>query len=45
MKRPIVFMGGINGSGKTTVLSSIIANNKEIGFIKGSEFFMKWLGS
>lgn len=37
-------MGGINGSGKTTVLSSIIANNKEIGFIKGSEFFMKWLG-
>ncbi|MEK6839911.1 MAG: AAA family ATPase [Nanoarchaeota archaeon] len=45
MKRPkFVFAGGINGSGKTTVLNLVVTNNKEISLIKGSEFFMKWLG-
>lgn len=37
-------MGGINGSGKTTVLNIATAKNKEVGIVKGSAVFMRWLG-
>ncbi|MEK7113216.1 MAG: AAA family ATPase [Patescibacteria group bacterium] len=45
MKRPkFIFVGGINGSGKTTILNLVAASNKEVSVIKGSKIFMKWLG-
>jgi len=45
MKRPkFVFVGGINGSGKTTILNIVAAKNKGIDIVKGSAVFMKWLG-
>lgn len=43
MKRPyFVFVGGINSSGKSTILKKNV--NKEIVYISGSSYFMKWLG-
>lgn len=45
MRRPkFIFVGGINGSGKTAVLNIVAAKNKEIDSIRGSTVFMKWLG-
>lgn len=43
MKRPhFIFVGGINSSGKSTILKKIA--DKEIVYISGSSYFMKWLG-
>ena len=45
MQRPkFFFVGGVNGSGKTTVLHLISEKKPEFHVIKGSEYFMKWLG-
>src|SRR3989344_4953748 len=44
IKRPtFVFVGGINGVGKTTISRLASSQDNIIGFIKGSVFFMKWL--
>lgn len=38
------FIGGINGTGKSRVLSEFGKSNPEFQIINGSEYFMKWLG-
>ena len=40
----IYFVGGINGVGKTTLLGAIVKKQKEFQAIKGSQYFMQWLG-
>lgn len=38
------FVGGINGTGKTTVLAEVKKLNSNLEVIKGSAAFMQWLG-
>lgn len=45
MLRPVfLFVGGVNGSGKSTVLSLLARKNKFAEVVRGSSFFMNWLG-
>lgn len=45
MQRPIfIFVGGINGSGKSTILDFVEKKRRDIQVIPGSTVFMKWLG-
>lgn len=38
------FLGGVNGVGKSTFSTEIVTRNPEFSLIKGSSFFMEWLG-
>jgi|WetSurSiteA1Bulk_404760.scaffolds.fasta_scaffold21394_1 adenylate kinase len=40
----VYFVGGINAVGKTTLLNEVKFVKPEFEIVRGSEFFMKWLG-
>lgn len=39
-----IFVGGVNGSGKTTILEAVTSMRPDWRCIKGSKAFMEWLG-
>jgi len=43
-KTRFYFVGGINGSGKSTILKELTKTEKKVKIIHGSVYFMRWLG-
>lgn len=39
-----IFVGGINGCGKSTILDNLYKIKKDVEVVHGSKHFMKWLG-
>ncbi|MFA5742644.1 MAG: hypothetical protein WCX77_02670 [Candidatus Paceibacterota bacterium] len=44
VKNRVYFVGGINGVGKSTLVNEFLKNEKGFLAIKGSQYFMEWLG-